>query len=116
MEIIFKDSYFQEQCNNQKLLVKTYGKDMAKKIRRRLDDLQAVTTLEDTRSLFPGRCHELRHNRAGQLSLDLVHPQRLIFEPASDPIPRKLDGGIDWTQVTAIRILSIEDPHPRGRS
>jgi proteic killer suppression protein len=111
MDIIFKDQKFEEQYNNQKLLVRKHGTDMAKRIRRRLDDLRAVSVLEDMRSLFPGRCHELRHNRAGQLSLDLVHPYRLIFEPANDPIPKKPDGGIDWTQVTAIRILGIDDTH-----
>ena len=111
MDIVFKNQKFKEQCNNQKLLVRKYGKDMAKRIRRRLDDLQAVLTLEDMRPPFPGRCHELRHNRAGQLSLDLVHPQRLIFEPAKEPIPKKPDRGIDWSQVTAIRILDIDDTH-----
>ena len=115
MDIIFKDSSFQEQCNNQKLLVKTYGKDMAKRIRRRLDDLQAAHTLDTMRTL-PGRCHELKGDRVNQISLDLVHPQRLIFEPANDPIPIKPDGGIDWSQVTAIQVLCIEDPHPRKQS
>ncbi|MCZ8038658.1 MAG: hypothetical protein O9276_11135 [Microcystis sp. LE17-20A] len=58
---------------------------------------------------LPGRCHELLHNRAGQLSLDLVHPLRLIFEPANIPIPRKADGGIDWQKVTAVVIIGIVD-------
>lgn len=83
---------------------------MAKKIRQRLDDLKAVIVLEEMRSL-QGRCHELLHNRAGQLSLDLVHPLRLIFEPANIPIPRKADGGIDWQKVTAVVIIGIDDTH-----
>ncbi|MCZ8222792.1 MAG: killer suppression protein [Microcystis sp. LE19-84.1B] len=83
---------------------------MAKKIRQRLDDLKAVIVLEEMRSL-PGRCHELLYNRAGQLSLDLVHPLRLIFEPANIPIPRKADGGIDWKKVTAVVIIGIVDTH-----
>jgi hypothetical protein len=60
---------------------------------------------------LPGRCHELREDRAGQLSLDLDHPYRLIFEPADNPIPLKPDGGIDWKKVTAIRIIGVEDTH-----
>jgi proteic killer suppression protein len=59
----------------------------------------------------PGRCHEVVGNRAGQLSLDLDHPYRLIFEPANDPIPRKDDGGLDWTKVTAVIIIGVEDTH-----
>jgi hypothetical protein len=72
--------------------------------------LKAVIVLEEMRSL-PGRCHELLHNRAGQLSLDLVHPLRLIFEPANIPIPQKADGGIDWKKVTAVVIIGIDDTH-----
>jgi proteic killer suppression protein len=58
-----------------------------------------------------GRCHELTGNRAGTLSLDLVHPYRLIFEPADEPVPRKPDGGLDWKRVTRIRILEVADTH-----
>jgi plasmid maintenance system killer protein len=83
---------------------------MASVLRRRLDDLDAADTLDDMRHL-PGRCHELRHDRAGQLSLDLVHPQRLIFVPIDDPVPLKPDGGLDWQQVKSIRILGIQDTH-----
>jgi len=83
---------------------------MAKRIRQRLDELRAAYVLEDMK-LLPGRCHELRHNRAGQLSLDLIHPQRLIFEPANDPIPRKPDGGLDWNLITAVKIIGIDDTH-----
>lgn len=110
MDIVFKDHKFEKECNSQKLLEKKYGKDRAKRIRRRLDDLRSVTFLEDMRSL-PGRCHELLYDRSGQLSLDLDHPYRLIFEPADEPIPLKPDGGIDWTQVKAVRIIAIEDTH-----
>jgi proteic killer suppression protein len=49
--------------------------------------------------------------RSGQLSLDLEHPYRLIFEPATDPLPTKLDGGLDWSEVRAVRILEIDDTH-----
>lgn len=51
------------------------------------------------------------YDRALQLSLDLDHPYRLIFEPANEPIPTKPDGGLDWNKVTAVRILGVEDTH-----
>ncbi|NJO51352.1 MAG: killer suppression protein [Leptolyngbyaceae cyanobacterium RM2_2_4] len=110
MDIVSKSSKFASECNNQRLLEKRHGKDRAKRIKRRLDDLRAADVLDDMRSV-PGRCHELLHDRAGQLSLDLDHPYRLIFEPADEPIPTKLDGGLDWTKVTAVRILGVEDTH-----
>ena len=83
---------------------------MAKVIARRLDDLRAARSLEDMRNLA-GRCHELAGNRAGQLSLDLRGPYRLLFAPAHDPAPTKTDGGLDWTRVTAVEIIAVEDTH-----
>lgn len=110
MDIVFKNNKFEKECNNQRLLEKQHGKERAKRIRRRLDDLRAANVLEDMRNL-PGRCHELLHDRSGQLSLDLDHPYRLIFESANEPIPTKPDGGIDWTKVTAVMILGVENTH-----
>jgi proteic killer suppression protein len=34
-----------------------------------------------------------------------------FIKPANDPIPRKSDGGLDWTEVTVIRVLTVEDYH-----
>jgi len=109
MDIIFDDPKFEKDCNDQKLLAKNWG-TQAPRIRRRLDQLRAAEVLEDLRNA-PGRLHELKGNLAGQLSLDLEHPYRLLFEVANHPIPRKADGGLDWTQITAIRILKVKDTH-----
>ncbi len=110
MDIDFDDSRFEKQCNNHRLLVRKHGQERANKIRQRLDDLHAASVLEDMRKL-PGRCHELHGSRASQFSLDLDHPHRLIFEAAHNPVPHKEDGGIDWTEVTAIRIIGVIDTH-----
>ncbi len=80
-------------------------------IRRRLDDLEDAKNLEAMRCILQARCHELKGDRAGTLAVDLQHPYRLIFEPANNPIPRKADGGLDWTEVTIVRILAVEDYH-----
>lgn len=110
VDIYFNDSDLEADCNTHRALVRKYGDRMAAVIRRRLDDLDAAECLDDMRNL-PGRCHELRGNRAGQLSLDLVHPRRLIFVPPDDPIPRKPDGGLDWPNIKSVLILGIEDTH-----
>ena len=110
MDIFFRDKRLQDACNESRRLNRRYGADMAKVIRRRRDDLRAARTLEDLRNL-PGRCHELGGDRAGQLSIDLRGPYRLLFAPAHDPAPTKTDGGLDWTQVTAVEIIDVEDTH-----
>ena len=67
--------------------------------------------MEDLRNLPSPRCHELKGNLKGKLSIDLYHPYRLIFEPADDPIPQKEDGGLDWTRVTSVKIIGVKDTH-----
>lgn len=110
VDIQFGTTQLQRACNSGKEMALKWGPGGAKKLRQRLDELQAAPSLEVMRRL-PGRCHELNGNRAGQLSLDLVHPQRLIFEPSNNPLPRKSDGGLDWGRVTAVRILGVVDTH-----
>lgn len=75
-----------------------------------MDIVFKTKRLEVMRRL-PGRCHELKGELAGILSLDLRHPYRLLFEPADEPVPVKPDGGLDWAGVTAVRILGVEDTH-----
>ena len=110
LDIRFKNDKFRKECNEQKALVKSHGPKRARLIQRRLDDLTAAETLEVMRVL-PGRCHELKADREGQLSIDLDGPYRLIFTPAHNPLPKKQDGGIDWSKITAITILEIVDTH-----
>ncbi len=92
---------------------KQLGQKMAVKLQQRLMELRGADSLADLSHLPPTRCHEESHNRAGQFSVDLEHPMRLIFIPANEPVPRKSDGGIDRTQVTQVEILEITDPHPK---
>lgn len=110
MEIDFADISFANDCNDFRKLVGKYNKQRAKLLRRRLDDLRAAPTLEVMRSL-PGRCHELKSDRAGQLSVDLDGPYRLIFKPGHNPLPVKADGGLDWTKIVRIIVIEVVDTH-----
>lgn len=111
MDIIFTSQKFAKIVNDQRSLVREYGDRQAGRIRRRLDELRAADNLEDLRFLPQARCHELTGDRAGQLSVDLVHPYRLIFAPADEPPPVKRDGGLDWSRVTAVLVIGVEDTH-----
>ena len=110
MEIVFRTRKLRKQCTDIKEMVKRFGPKQARRLRQRLDDLRAADCLEVMRVL-PGRCHELKADRVLQLSVDLEHPYRLVFEPAHEEVPRKEDGGLDWSLVTAIRVLEITDTH-----
>jgi plasmid maintenance system killer protein len=110
LNILFRDKNFHDDCIDLKRLKKHQGAERGKKIMRRLDDLKAADDL-NVLSTLPGRCHELKGDRHGQLSLDLDGPWRLIFLPADQPPALKPDGGMDWKNVRTIEILGIEDTH-----
>lgn len=109
MEVSFDDPRLKAIFENEKKLLKEHGKNRTSKIKNRLNDLRAAETLADMRVL-PGRCHELKGDLAGHLSLDLDHPYRLLVRPAKDtePLP---GGGLDWTKVIDVVIVSIADTH-----
>ena len=77
----------------------------------RLAVLRAAPNLAAVPTTPPDRAHPLKGDREGQFAVDLVHPQRLVFEPNHEPIPRSEDGGIDVEQVTAIVIVDVTDYH-----
>lgn len=110
MDILFLNDRDRRDFNDSTRLVRRYGPINAKRIRQRLDDLRAAANLDEM-SRLPGRLHPLTQNLGGWLALDLKHPDRLIIEPANDPLPEKDDGGLDWTRVTAVRIIRVGDYH-----
>lgn len=110
MDISFRDPKFGRTCNDSTKLRKKFGDEQARRIRQRLDELAAAENLEAFKFL-PGRCHELVGDRKGELSLDLVHPYRLIFVANGQPPPTKKDGGLDWRLVTTVEILKVDDTH-----
>ncbi|KGO94466.1 type II toxin-antitoxin system RelE/ParE family toxin [Flavobacterium enshiense] len=110
MNITFDNKKLGKYANNDRLAQKEMGKHRADLFKQRLDDLRAVTTLEDTKYL-PGNFHELKSNRKGQWACDLDHPYRLIFEPHEDPIPTNDDGQYLWTEIKGVEIIEVVDYH-----
>ncbi len=112
MDIQFRSTKLKKRCNEAN--AKSNDRN-EKELGKRLDELRAAITLKDLRYLPSAHCHELKGNLKGKLAVNLVHPQRLIFEPFDDPIPTKPDGGLDWCKVRTIRICKIEDYHGRKK-
>lgn len=111
MEIAFANRRVAKTFNTIAELNKTYGRRMAKVITMRMDLLKAANNLSLVPAQKPARRHQLKGDRDEQFAVDLVHPQRLVFIPDHDPIPRREDGGIDLAAVTAIEIIEIVDYH-----
>ena len=52
MTLYFKTKKLQRQCSEEKMMYKTFGKELSIKLKQRLMELQAASTLKDV-SHFP---------------------------------------------------------------
>lgn len=108
LEIRFKDKKLRELCEKRAVAEKKLGSACARKLRARLDDLDAAERVSE---LTSGNPHPLKGDRQGQFALDLHGGWRLVFAPANDPVPARDDRSIDWSLVTIICIEYIGDYH-----
>jgi len=108
VDILWKDKRLRRLCEESREAARALGQSGAKKLQTRLADLAAVRCVRD---LVAGRPHPLKGDRAGQFSLDLADGVRLVFEPASAPVPRTAEDAIDWAQVTSVRVVYIGNYH-----
>jgi toxin HigB-1 len=110
VNISFADKKLEKLANDDKKLIREFGKEQAQKIITRLAQLRAANTLEDVRYL-PGRYHELKENRKEQWGCDLIHPYRLIFTPQQRPIPCNEHGQYLWAEITSVEIIEVKNYH-----
>ena len=80
MEIEYKNAGIRKVCTDASAAEKKYGERMAELIHQRIDQISSMDTVEDLIKFHIGRCHPLTGDRKNQYAMDLVHPQRLIFE------------------------------------
>jgi len=106
IKIYFRTRKLQKICSEEREMQRQLGKKCAEKLQQRLNELQAADALLDLSHLPPMRCHELDGNRAGQFSVDIEHPYRLLFIPAHNPTPRRKDGV--WTGKKSRKSKSLE--------
>lgn len=111
MLICFKNQKLERLFNRRDLIERKYGKKVAKKIIQRMYELDAAEVLNDISHLPPLRCHHLEGSYKGHFAVDVTPKLRIVFTPATRPVPQKPDGGIDKKSITAIKIISIEDYH-----
>ncbi len=109
MLISFHDSKIEKICNDPSHAKAKLGKDCADKLYMRLAAFGAAPTLADIRN-SPGRCHELTGDLKGYLAVALKEPYRLLFR-AAEPVPKKPDGGLDWSKVEALVVCWTENYH-----
>ena len=110
MKIYFLSDRDKARLESPKQVAKAFGAEAAKKLKLRLDDLDAAQSMADMRGV-PGRWEELKNDRAGQFSARLHGGLRLIIKPQKHPPPLKPDGGLDWAAIESIYIVEVVDYH-----
>lgn len=108
MLIAFASRDLEDLCLSERRAVRELGKPCARKLFARLADLKAASHVGE---LVAGYPHPLKGDRAGQFSIRLDGGNRLVFSPASEPVPLADDGSVDWRRVTSVRIVFIGDYH-----
>ena len=84
MQIAYVSQTIQRLCEAIKHQRKKLGDMRAKRLRARIKELRAE---ENVTKLRYGNPHLLTGDRAGQFSVDLDGPMRLLFEPIDQPLP-----------------------------
>lgn len=111
MEIYFRTKRLQKICSKQSEMVRKLGTGCANRLKQRMAELRGAPALSDISHLSPPRLHALGGDRKGQYSVDLQHPQRLLFIIADETISLLEDGGVDKTKVLSVEIVEICDTH-----
>lgn len=91
----------------------TFGKQMAKLIARRLSHARVAKSLADLMAQgFPGRWHWLTGDRRLQISADLDHPRRLLFEPGHPYTDfTEENGSLNAKGITILIVVEVADTH-----
>ena len=80
LDVEYRNKSIKSVCTDASIAEKKYGREMAEKLQRRIDQIRAATSIEEMIQFRIGRCHPLHQNRRNQYAVDLVHPMRLVFE------------------------------------
>lgn len=86
MIVEYNNRGIEKVCTDASVAERKYGYEMAEKIQARIDQIRAADSVEEMIQFRIGRCHPLKGNRKNQFAVDLVHPQRLVFEKNGNEI------------------------------
>ncbi|OGU14399.1 MAG: hypothetical protein A2X61_12860 [Ignavibacteria bacterium GWB2_35_12] len=104
MEIEYKSTKLEKECNDLKASTKSYGKNCAKLLLENINFLIAADSLKDIENLRFPHLHWLKVSRQSQCAIYLEHPKRLLIEPLETKSK-------DFKNINKIKILEIIDYH-----
>jgi plasmid maintenance system killer protein len=105
LEIAFAEKNLRELCESEVKAKRILGLEIAAKLRRRLADIRAATSIRD---LVVGNPRELEGNCPRPYLIELGPGARMILMANHNHNPVLNSGCIDWSKVSRVKILRIE--------
>lgn len=105
MELAFAEKSLRQLCENEAIAKRKLGVRVAEKLKRRLADLRAASSVQD---LAVGRPRELEGRYQHQMAVDLCDGYLIVFTANNNTVGLLESGAIDWGTVSRIKILRIE--------
>jgi hypothetical protein len=105
LELAFASKSLRQLCESEEKATRDLGGRVAQKLRRRLADLRAATSVND---LVAGRPRELEGAPHRNLAVNLSESSRIVFCANHNTIPLLPSGRVDWSRVSRVKILRIE--------
>lgn len=106
LQLAFAKKSLRDLCENKVKADCDLGMEMAEKLRRRLADFRAATCVTD---LVAGQPRELKGGRRAEFTVELNRGSRVILCANHNTVPLFESGGVDWSKVTRVKILRIEN-------
>jgi proteic killer suppression protein len=107
MLIRFADEQVRVRAISLERMVQEYGERKARRIRQRLDELDAASCLADVRTLPGMRCQSV-NNQPGLIAICTISPAGIRLRADNDAY-FDTDGALNWYAVTTIIIISLNE-------
>ena len=114
MYIGYKSKRLRRICEDLTEATKRIGSNNALKLFQRVSEIAAAESLFDLSLLPAPRLHPLKGKRAGQYSVDLVHPFRLIIKPEKDIKEYIENNEVNLKLIKSIIIWEIVNYHDKS--
>jgi proteic killer suppression protein len=106
LELAFADKDLRELCERKSAAEAEFGTAIARCLRRRIAEVRAS---DNVAAILTGNARPYGRGNTAQYLVDVQGGWRLVLAANHQDPPRLQNGQIDWSRVTRVKILGIEN-------
>lgn len=106
MELAFENIDLRKACEDHETAIEIYGEDVAIQLQNRLSDIFSAETVFD---LPVGNPHKIGEHPYLCYVLNLTNDMQFKFCAANTRKSYMKNGELDWSKVTRIKLLDIQN-------